>query len=506
MKIKNFIFLSLILSSSPLYAGLIDSGVTVEDLPHFSLNSLGTSTVLSTDIWRHSNETDLFYLIDKIGTTNLTPASRKALILLLTQDSTGYQSNNPDNTQIEFLSKRLQALLRLGAFNEILSLIDRIPNEMQSDEILQIKISILLLTGQILEAEKIIHNTDFGLFTSKANINLFLEKEEKNKSILSYEMYKENPDETDPLFTALGENVLLELEHQIPENISATHEHVFLLSRLKNKNIESFAQTHDVKTILTQLPSTPIETRISLAEKIYLSAEELAKIYKLPLFDIKIDTNALKRAELYQKIKSSADQNEKATLLNELIQSALTDKVILNIAPLLEAELNTIIPTQDNIFLSFPSVQIYGLGKNLEKAYEWYQKLAENSAENHQKERLMLIPILQHLGAELPIETASLFSKFCAHKMDLTCTGFIDRIDPSFDFELNIHRNNPELIVPFEYLKKENASKVGENLINAILDLNNETIQNKTPIIDYIKFSTPETFSKDLIQEGLIYQ
>ena len=258
MKIKNFIFLSFLLSSSPLYAGLIESGVTVEDLPQFSLNSLGTTTILSTNIWQHSNEADLFPLLDKIGLSNVTPATRKGFIYLLTQDSTGYQSDNTDNIKIEFLSKRLHALLRLGAFDEVLSLIDRIPIEMQSDEILKIKISTLLLTGQTIEAEKTIHNTDFGLFTSKANINLFLEKEEKNKSILSYEMYKENPDETDPLFATLGENVLLELDQEIPENIAATHEHVFLLSRLKNKNIETLAQTQDVMKTLTQLPSTPI--------------------------------------------------------------------------------------------------------------------------------------------------------------------------------------------------------------------------------------------------------
>lgn len=507
MKIKTVVLLSFILTAGPVSAGLVESNVTVEDLPSFSLDTLGSSTLLSTDIWQQSDEETLFQLIDKIGTTPLTPASKKALILLLTQDTTGYQtSSQKSEVQNPFLVKRLEALFRLAAFDEVLSLINSIPKESLSDEIIKIKILTLLMVGNLSEAEELINNTDFSLFTTKARINLFLEKEERNKAILSYEIYKESQDKSDELFMALAENVLLEIDTPLPNETLSTPEHIFLLSRLKNKDIDFLKQAEPIRKTLIQLPSVPIETRILLAESIQLPATELSKIYTLPLFDIKIDKDYLKRAELYQKIQKTTNQNEKEKLLNDLLQSAFKDKKIFYLAPLFEEELNKIIPMHDNISLAFPAVQIYALQGNLEKAYSWYQLLKESNLENHQKEQLMLIPILQNLGAGLPTETATLIYRFCTQQNEAFCSPFFARLDPSFDVELNINRTSEEIILPTEYLKKENKLKTGENLLRAIFDLNDEAIKDKKQIIDFIKTTSPQTISKDIVQEGLIYQ
>ena len=61
---------------------------------------------------------------------------------------------------------------------------------------------------------------------------------DKNKAILSYEIYKESIENATDLFSSCGENVLLELETPLFQ-AKATAEDVFLLSRLKETSFST---------------------------------------------------------------------------------------------------------------------------------------------------------------------------------------------------------------------------------------------------------------------------
>ena len=90
MKKNLLLFCVSCFLSYSTHASLIDSGVTVNELSHFSLDTLGSHDKLAKNLWHKSNPETLFPLIDKIGTTKLSPASKKILITLLTQDFIGY--------------------------------------------------------------------------------------------------------------------------------------------------------------------------------------------------------------------------------------------------------------------------------------------------------------------------------------------------------------------------------------------------------------------------------
>ena len=187
MKKTLLLFCCSLLFCCNASASLIDSGVTISDISSFSLNTLGSHDKLKKDLWQESNAETLFQLIDQIGTKQLSPASKKALILLLTQDTTGHELTNLQEDS--FLIKRLEALTRLGAFDEALKLIDLIPVQKINQGIHLLKTNILIAQGKFEEAEKEFENLTPSFKTDEARINLFLEKEEKNKAILSYEIY-----------------------------------------------------------------------------------------------------------------------------------------------------------------------------------------------------------------------------------------------------------------------------------------------------------------------------
>ncbi len=504
MNKKALSFLLFLLTSINANAQLIDSGVIVKDLPSFSLNSLGSSNIFSSNIWQESEKETLLSLIKQIGISPLSPASKKTLVSLLTQDSTGYkESEKLENDEI-FLIERLNALVRLGAFDETLHLINQIPEKQLSEEIQKIKFYTLLLQGKNVDAEPVLENISDTQFLDRARINLFLEKEEKNKAILSYEIYKESLENPSDLFITSAENVLLELETPLSET-KATPEDVFLLSRLKEISFDFDTQNIGIKKVLSELPYTPIERRIFLAEKANLTKEELTKIYNLPLHDINIDKNHLKRADLFQKIAAELIEVKKTKLLNEFIELASLDKIILTLAPLVESELDKILPQPAHLSIAFNATQIYLLQGNLEKANEWYQMLADSPSDSHQKQRMMLIPFMQTLGAGTSSDLNSLITHFCTNKIDKECSQFYQRLSKEAYEEINIQKQ-PQIMIPFEYLNEENKSKTGENLIKAILDLNNPTIEDKATIYDFIFENTPKSLEILFQCERMFYQ
>ena len=482
----------------------VDFSVEIDDISSFSLNTLGSHNKLKKDLWQASDPQTLFQLIDKIGTAPLSPASRKAIITLLTQDTTGFELKNSQENS--FLLKKLEALTRLGAFNEALELIELIPTHQIPQEILQLKTNLLIALGQFEKAKKEFEKLNPSFKTDETRINFFLEKEEKNKAILSYEIYRENQEGKNPLFSALAENILLELETEIPNSTPLNIEHVYLFSRLKNPSLKLDNQYDGIRKIFVNLPTSNIDERIYYAEKINLDAHELENIYKLPLFDLKIESNHLRRAEIYQKIKSETDHFAKVEWLKTFIKIALQDKLGLYLAPLIEQELNTVLPQKEYKDLAFYAAQIYILQNNLEKANEWYQILSNEKDDAYQKHRLLLIPGMQKLGAGIPAETESLLNHFCADLKKENCSEFWQKASHEFYETLNTSKPNRSPLMIFEYLKQEHNLKTGENLIRAILDLNDEKISDKYSLLFFIKQNCPLEISLPLELEGTLYQ
>ena len=184
----------------------------------------------------------------------------------------------------------------------------------------------------------------------------------------------------------------------------------------------------------------------------------------------------------------------------------MQDKLGLYLAPLIEQELNTVLPQKEYKDLAFYAAQIYILQNNLEKANEWYQILSNEKDDAYQKHRLLLIPGMQKLGAGIPAETESLLNHFCADLKKENCSEFWQKASHEFYETLNVSKPNRSPLMIFEYLKQEHNLKTGENLIRAILDLNDEKISDKYSLLFFINQNCPLEISLPLELEGTLYQ
>lgn len=500
---KQLIFLSFFLISATVEAQQIESNVVVESLSDLSLNTLGTDQGFDSDIWSASNPETLLALIDQIGTFPLTAASEKAIIRILNQDLTGSSFNDSQNLfkKDVFLTTRLQALFRLGDWDHILKLINLIPENQQSDSIQKIKISTLLMKGETSKACDLLNQKDLGTYTDKMRVSCFLAREEKEKAILAYDIYQENDDKTDLLFNALGDIVLREIPAQIPSQFTIGPEHVFLFSLLKNPIVDWEKQSNGIKKTLVDLPTTDIPLRIQLGEQLHLTAEEMMRLYKLPLMNQEINTPPLKRAFLFQKFKNAQEELGRTHLLSELMDSAQKSHLLLNLAPFFQELLNEISLHSSHQDIAFNAVQIYGIQDHLSAAAAWYKILDDDTNTHIQKQKLLLAPLMNQLGADFPEDIDQLINTFCPGKTDALCTHFWSifpqQIHGEEQFEQNVNSSSDKWV--------KNSSKIGENLLKALFELNHfET--NGQAALTFIKSIKPFEIGRQLERERMLFQ
>lgn len=495
---KILCILSIIFLTNNSLAQDFKSLVKIEEIPEFSLNSLGTEPIMPESLWAHSNAEDVLKHIKQIGLTPITPETRMAYINILSHDSTGNEIKDPTNTLKEntFLVERLKALFRLGALNPILNIIEKIDKNNQTEEIQKLKIQTLLLKGDTKKACALNDEMPQNTKTDQTRINCFLINEDQTKATLSYEIYRETKLEDDPLFTALADNVLLELPTPIPENQNIKTEHIFLAAKFKeHQKLKIEKLPINLKKTLIELPQTNIETRIQLAETLPLSSEEFQKIYNLPLFDLKITNTPLKRAELVQKINKLTSSQEKAPLIKEFIDLTNQDNLSLNLAPFLQTLVSNLSPEENLIYMAYNIAQIYALNNNLAQANPWREMLKKSTSKIHQEQFLFLTPLFHLLGAGTPKNIDELIENHCKEKISKKCTT----IHAWFD--------ETELILPDKpftkaYMQESKNKKIGENLLLALQDLNKENT-NKQEILNFIHKISPLFISRPLKREAL---
>lgn len=485
----------------------IDSGVIIETLPELSLNSIGTPQGFESHIWQGSDSESLLALLNQIGTFPLTPGSEKIVIRLLTQDTTGSSLNDSKGLLKEdtFLISRLEALFRLGEWNAVLKLISLIPENQQSESIQKIKINTLLMKGETEQACNLLEQKEFASYTDKMRISCFLAREQKEKAILAYDIYQESGNKEDAFFNALGESVLRELPVQLPNYFMIMPEHVFLFSLLKKPTADWTKQSNGIKKTLSDLPTTDIPLRIQLGEQLHLTAEEMTRLYKLPLMNLILNTPSLKRASLFQKFKTAQGEPERVRILFEMMDSAQKDHLLFNLAPFFQELLNEISLQSEYEDIAFNAVQIYGLQDNLSAAAAWYQILTESKDARAQKQKLLLIPLMNHLGAGFPSDIDQLIRIFCPGKTDALCTHFWNIFPQQLQSETQF-RQPVDLTMPlYGSLPNENPLKQGENLLKALLDLNRPNT-DKQAILKFIKTTLPSNIGRQLDREALLFQ
>lgn len=450
------------------------AGVIVESLPELSLNTIGTQKTVNPNLWAQTEAKTLLSLVSEAGLADLTPAQQKLVTHLLTLDVTGTSFLDETGALGDraFLTERLRALFHLGEWENVLNLIALIPETDISDEIAEIKRNTLLLKGDVKEVCSFYREKESSKTVDQLRIACFVAQEEKEKAVLSYDIYQEKYEDSDSLFTALAENALREIPTPLPKEARLQPADVYLVPLNKTNTLNWALQPRAMRITVADLPATDIPLRIELAEKSGLSLEAMKKIYRLPLFKPDLNNNAVKRAWLHQQILTETDENQKMKRVKEWIDLIKKDHLFVPLAPVISDVFNTLEAEKSAVDLAYAAVQAYGLENNIALAEPWFNLLRKSDTARSREQLFLLTPLWQSLGGGYPDNLPEKMNHYCGVKPLAACEK-LKALIPEKMYRINDFDVSPreaESVLS----ETEKTTRLGEVLLRATLNINQQ--------------------------------
>lgn len=509
----SFVLLSFcaVAFSAPVMALPQIEPVKMEELGDLSLNTLGLKQILPNTIWVKSDPKKVSDLIEKTSKLPLSPAMRDKALALLTTDTGGvYWENNPYAPD-RFLMTRLNALLELGAFNQVIDLINQIPESKQAPKFLRLKAIALILAGKTPEACAMVEMPALARMADEMRLSCLMEGADMTKAKLAYAVYKEDGG-SDKTLIALADRVFEETKDKLPDIKVYTPWHVAFLAALGDKMPDVSNGPLWLKKALSTRRNVPIAVRLPLAEQTGVSWRELDVMYTSVFPGTPAVNSSIKRALLYQEMKNAADPNKAAKAAQDFLESARADGLFYALAPMAEETLFTLKPTTDNAYLGFNAVQVFALTDNLSMGHPWYELLRKSNDKKLKFQSFLLSPVMNKMGAGLP-EPIDAALKECAENASPYCARFVQMIPDYFPIE------NAELLLaladkvksaytPLQKMalgKMIREGKTGEALLWAMTLLSASDNYEKG-ISEALNTILPHYLSRSITIERMVYE
>ncbi len=494
--------------AKPAFIPEISPVVTVSDLPDLSYNTLGTLPATRDDLWSASDAQTVLDGLAALGKTTLTPELKKTADFLLRADTTIGGLNDPHNLfgTDGFLAARAQTAMDLGLFETAVQLTDLVPDDHQSDALRKIKVNASLLSGDTKTACDLIDKYDMGMFGDKTRISCFLAHEEKNKAVLAFGLYSENPDD-DTLFQILGNAVLNELPVDLPDEFTLQPHHVYLMALYKGAPIDILKkQTAGIRFALTDLPTTSIETRLELGETLALTDEQTARLYKLPLFNLPTSVGALNHADLYQKIKGEVNPRTRVALMTQLFESLReTPNAVLS-HPLQNQLVFDIPATAEDKAIAFHAAALAALYGNEAAAEDWLEILNDSTEPVDQFNTTRLRPLFAAaFNEDLPKEREiGRFNDACNQVKSAACATFWAHMPAEKQIEKPAFIGEIPTTDTTVIQALFDAGKIGEGMIQVLIALSQSTHYD-APLIHFLTNGADGWNGKRVRLERMVY-
>ncbi len=485
--------------------------VKMEKLDELSINTLGLKQILPGTIWIHSNPKKVSDLIEKTSKLPLSPAMRDKVLALMTTDTGGvYWENNPYAPD-RFLMTRLNALLELGAFTQVVDLINQIPQSKLAPKFIRLKAMALVLAGRTKEACTLVDAPALARQSDEMRLTCLMEDGDMTKAKLAFAVYKEDGG-TDKTLIALANRVFEETKDKLPPIKVYTPWHVAFLAALGDKMPDVSDQPLWLKKALSTRKNVPIAKRIEFAEHTGVSWRDLDILYTSVFPGTPAANSSIKRALLYQKMKTAPTPEEQAKAANDFLNAARDDKLFLALAPMAEEVLCTLKPSAENAYLAFNAVQVFALTDNLSMGHPWYELLRNSPDKNRQFEAFLLSPVMNKMGAGLPGYIDEALEK-CLKDSSPYCPQFVQMIPDYFPIEntdllLTLSDKVKSSSAPFKQMalgKMIKDGKTAEAMLWAIAELS--TSQNyEKGILQALSAILPQYLSRSIIIEQMVYE
>lgn len=199
-----------------LFSVSVSAQIVSEGLSEISNGTIGVKTAFQSDVWgKNPDVADVLRQINEAATANLDEAERIVLRQVLLTDVAGVPSLEKENQA--YLAARLNTMVAQGFYEDILTLLDEIPEKQLNEEL-----KLYQLKAEFALGKK-------ARVCIEENMALFQEKEaamrvicadilkEPFEASMAYEVYRDSGRDGETFLNAAGDKIYRHLEGSMPE-------------------------------------------------------------------------------------------------------------------------------------------------------------------------------------------------------------------------------------------------------------------------------------------------
>jgi hypothetical protein len=354
----------------------------------------------SADVWRGSRRGAVTALLSRVRGALASPVMRGSLVRLLLT-SAAAPAREGDRAEIppaQFLAARVGALMSLGAPEQVLELVARVPRTEQGEAVMRWQAEALLAAGSYDDACRLIDQEIVAYhaeaFWGRGLVFCQIRRSEVDQAMLGLDLLRETGAD-DPLFSALAFHFAGgDMQDAPVGEVSALHVAMMRLMNMPPSDEVVAAAPHYLWGTLLAMEGLEAAQRADLGERAaavgIVSPAGLATVYgelsvPAPALAAALSTdpdssNALDRALLFQAATAESLDIARAEALQRLLQSAgLAGRygvVMAAALPLLER----LQPRADLSWFAASAARAFFIDGQLERARAWL-RLAELDAE-----------------------------------------------------------------------------------------------------------------------------
>ncbi|MBQ7413639.1 MAG: hypothetical protein IJV07_05160 [Alphaproteobacteria bacterium] len=263
MVLNKFIGLALAF----FLGGVARAEVVTEPLPALTPGSIGIDTVFDARIWGDKPVADkVIQQIRQAADIPFNDSEREILRQILLTDVGGLSELAADDGV--FLKTRLQTLMAQGLFEDVLTLIDHIPDKDKNNDLVQMQTAALFALGRVKEACTDERMGAFGADESFLRVVCAEETGVPPAAAFAYEVYRESNADTHVFLNAAGENLYRGSAHDMPTGNPSIFE-LPLSAKAWGMDIFDLPLKRGDWMVLSGIESVPHEVRLKAQSSLF---------------------------------------------------------------------------------------------------------------------------------------------------------------------------------------------------------------------------------------------
>lgn len=480
------------------------ANVAVSDLPELTVDTAGVSTPFSSGVWGNPSDiSELTKQIESVGQLKLTRAQLDVFRQLLLTDVSG--SDAFTKADGSFLKTRLKALSEQGLFEDVLTLINQIPEPQKTDEMKRFKAEALFALGRFSEA---CADGLIAAFPSSeaAFIQVACTRETGTnaEATLAFDVYREGNEETFAFGAVSGDRVYRKLSPNLPNEGTPSVWELPLVAQAFGRTVLERPLSRGKLRALALNEKTPPAVRVEAAEQAYLSVADWKSVLAQPIAFGDKDVGAIKRAGLYQEALATKKEATLEKAVRAYLKQAARDGVLLSVSPTAMELVYRLNASEKTVDMASEVIRVSALNGELTTAAKWYELLTEKN----QVAALRLAVLMNMMGAGVPDTIDPLIEGCIRDKtcdVDLKGIPFFFPISPDKAVQVpsGISVGYPGFVTASVQEQIERG-EVGVGLLNGLMLLA-QSSDPERPLISVMGRVLPKGMADALLMERLAY-